>query len=108
LTPSHIWKTKDGQTIRITDMSDSHLVNAIKMIQRNIQSYKSQIIEQEIDYVTRFSGDPTFNSIVGEDVVYKYMDMEDEKFLLDYHPTYKIMLGEAQHRGLELCTKIKI
>lgn len=104
MKPSEVWITKSGQSIKIKDMSVSHLTNTIKMIRRNVKEYKSQLIEKEIGYLTRFSGDPDFNAIIADDVVYKYTDMEDEEFLINHHPTYKIMLGELQEKvGEALC-----
>lgn len=32
--PEYIWITKDGKKINVRDMTDSHLANAIKMLQK--------------------------------------------------------------------------
>ena len=32
---SMVWTTRDGRHIRITDMTDQHLVNTLRMLERN-------------------------------------------------------------------------
>ena len=37
------WKTRDGKCIAISDMSDSHLLNAFRMLQRMEQDYLDMV-----------------------------------------------------------------
>jgi hypothetical protein len=42
-TDQTIWTTKDGQRIRICDMTDSHLTNVIDYLEKMIQHIKDDL-----------------------------------------------------------------
>ena len=49
-----VWATKDGTEIRITEMSDSHLRNAIAMLKRNNDEFNLnlpwiEVMEEELE-----------------------------------------------------------
>lgn len=73
---------RDGTLIPIKDMSDSHLINTIKMLRRNVERYK----------MTHLA------IAMGE----YYYHMSDEEFLLSHIDTYGDLINELMKRGLEL------
>jgi hypothetical protein len=50
-----MWKTKDGKSIRIRDMEDSHLVNAIRFLARAHERYVRDACA--IDVAAIFNGE---------------------------------------------------
>lgn len=39
----HLWKTKEGNTINIADMDDTHLANSTAMLERRIDLFKKNL-----------------------------------------------------------------
>lgn len=72
------WTTKDGRRLKIQEMTDQHLINTIRYVERN--QYK---------YVMCFGGGS------GEDVWYEEKE-------IDLMPQYLDMRREAYRRGLRL------
>ena len=46
-SPEPSWKTKEGKTIEIKDMEDSHIINSAKMMARNGHDWR-EIFGKEI------------------------------------------------------------
>lgn len=61
------WKTKDGTEIKISEMGDSHLVNIIKMLERNADDAESSV-EGYFDeyYYDRYLSDTPYDNLVNE------------------------------------------
>jgi len=81
-----LWKTKDGKRIRICDMEDSHLLNAIKCLERMVVIEKLE---------TPF---PSFN---GEMAQY-YSEQAYDQILNSppeyFFPIYEDLLNERERR----------
>ena len=84
-----IWVTKDGQSIRVKDMTDSHLVNTIRFLKRKSLN--------ELYSLSCF--------IQGEQASYMIDDMitshEDDEVASYYNSSiYNTMIDEACKRGI--------
>lgn len=68
-----IWVTKDKRKIRICDMSDSHLSNTIRLLER----------EAEEDYLVEFNSFPFGMSFGGEIAQMEYERACDDMYFRD-------------------------
>jgi phosphoribosylamine-glycine ligase len=84
------WTMANGQKIRICDMTDTHLVNAIKMCEREHERAKATLLF------------PSF--ITGEEASW-LAEQDYENFLAsgpeESFPLYEDLCEEAYRRGLE-------
>lgn len=90
------WTTKDGTEILISEMTDAHILNCIKMFKRNAPISKELAIQEMI-------GCPMPNG----DIASYYVSLEmDELFgadpleLLEQEKNYQALTAEAIKRGL--------
>jgi hypothetical protein len=62
--PSNVWVTKDRQQIKVSDMTDAHLVNTIRYLRK---LYGTQL-DEEIEDIEESDTVPAFASMLEEAV----------------------------------------
>ena len=88
-----LWITRDGQTLEITEMSDSHLENAIAMLKRKAQGIRTcEALNAEAAWIMAADTDPDFlvDSI--------FVSPEDSWGWLKRTPLVKAMRRERKRR----------
>lgn len=109
--PDQIWTTKEGQRIPVPMMQDSHLLNVIAFLRRNVEHYKKQVAMGDLVQATAvgmmfenapFHGDESFDEWYNSQIerAQKIWDMPTDKFLRGYHPIWKYLIQEAYKRKL--------
>lgn len=91
------WTTKDGERMLMSDMSDGHLVNSAKMMQRNGGALWQQAIMRMMTGMQP-RGDGAQDAFDSE--LQALENMSGEEFLAQ-HPTYQGLLHELKKRNLE-------
>lgn len=84
------WTTAEGHEIQIVKMSDSHLINTIKLLKRSANELKGNVAAN----IAEASGD-VFG---GMDII----EMDDEEFLTIYVDQYNALIEELNNRELKL------
>lgn len=92
-----VWTTKDGTKVRISDMSDTHLCNTIRMLERGAEARRNIALLEAYSIEACVSGDMA-SLCISQDI--KALQEGDlDQFL---PPIYEHLLGEAYKRGLKL------
>ena len=86
------WKQKDGTTIRICDMTDRHLINAITLIEKATQQHDHVFAMTP----NPFHGDIAFNLM--EQAQDNILEGTDETDPADLYPIYNKLLAESNRR----------
>lgn len=97
-----VWKTKDGRELPVSKMTDSHLINTIKMCRRNCNKMIHTDQEQLMGAEAFLSGEMALDSI---DSCLDYFDSEffdEEEYLEERVKGYKWVKEEASKRKLEI------
>ena len=89
------WTTKDGTKIRIMDMSDSHLLNTIKMLERVTEARR--IIAIQDGWNALFSVQGEYASMMIEQEVNALEDGDVSSLMPEI---YEDLIEEAHHRNL--------
>lgn len=92
-----IWVTKDGQHIPVKQMTDSHLVNTIRMLRRYAEPRKAAH-EMALDAYMVDAPDGAADAANGELVQLENMDIDE--YIEGEIITFPAMLAEAKRRGL--------
>lgn len=93
-----VWRTKSGQVIRVCDMTDFHLVNAINFLKR---SYISYHLKSLYNIEKMISGELASDMIDASINDFCENDPEDDDIAREY-PIYKDLLDEALVRDIEI------
>ena len=92
-----LWKTKDGHKIRICDMSDSHLLNAIRMLEKMTDTKESQLISDGYNALCCVSGEMAIMHIESD-----LDDLERNGLdVVECFPIYENLVEDAIRRGLK-------
>lgn len=82
------WTQKNGKKIRIKDMSDQHLINTIKMLERRLEEAK-----RNMPY-------PMFNGDMAQWFAEQDYDAFQKSVVSDHVPIYDDLIEEKIMRGL--------
>lgn len=84
-----IWVTREGKKIKVKDMTDSHLLNSIKYLDRRLESMKITM-----PY-------PNFNGEMAQFCAEQDWDHFQNSEPSDYWPIYETLCKEISKRGLD-------
>ena len=94
------WKTKDGTDILIKDMTDRHLLNSIKFLEKYERHVRWSLVKQ-IDFLLGGTKGEVAQDMMNDHIDDLTMDHEDSSDLFEeYCPAYYDLLEEAKSRGL--------
>jgi len=88
------WTKQDGTQIRVCDMTDSHLLSAMRMLLRYA---KSQKLQDDVLYAS----DPDLSGIAQDVFDDEAEDQWSSPWEYYLHPHYFIMQLDAERRGLQ-------
>lgn len=91
-----VWTTKDGRRIRVCDMADRHLLNTMRMLQRQARIKEIQLIQEGAAALHIVGGELAAMTI--EEEIDRLL--EDGVSPYDIHPAYGAMCIECTRRGL--------
>lgn len=92
-----MWTTKEGEKIPVQKMDDQHLINSIKMMERNFHKRKSVMLEGAYEMEGMLRGELALEAI-GREIE----ELEDADEPGDFWPIYYDLVEEANKRGLEI------
>ena len=93
-----LWKTKDGRKIRICDMSDSHLINTIKFLNRAAENVRNEEINAAESMSFSLQGEMALDAIDAE-IRWLYDSRPDAA---NYWRIYKNLMDDVYRRNLKL------
>lgn len=94
------WTQKNGKKIRICDMTDSHLVNTIRMLDRVEDSSYERALSNAYGALAFMRGEMAIASIESE---IQHMEEDwDGDIEAPHHPLYNDLMLEVERRGLKL------
>lgn len=92
-----LWTTKNGTKLRICDMGDSHLVNAIKLCQRKAASELTEEIGAAYGVLAGLNGEMA--QFYCEQDIARMEESHPDDFLESF-PLFEKLCLEAERRGI--------
>ncbi len=95
-----LWVTKDGVRVKIKNMTDSHLINTIKFLER----WAAHTLDQarsSVSYMVDTCNGEMAEYCLEQEVEF-LNEANPEDFLHERTHCYAPMLNELSHRGLEI------
>jgi hypothetical protein len=92
-----VWTTREGVEIYIKDMTDKHLVNSLRMLERNTEAGRQKAIAMGELFLTTLRGEQAQYSIEQELANLESGEIDTR----DIFPVYDDLVEEAEKRGLE-------
>lgn len=93
-----IWKTKEGVKIRVCDMTDRHLLNAIAMLERWAPKALASTQSAAWSFLGTLQGDVAQYTM--EQEISRLEEMTSDEFLEESLPMYEKLCLERQRRKL--------
>lgn len=92
------WRTRDGTVLSIPDMDSKHILNCIRMLERNVGNFR---LYYELSYVINLPRPRTDATQDALDMELEQLaHMDDLTWLKEYHETYKELVREAKERKI--------
>jgi hypothetical protein len=93
------WTTRDGRVIKIKDMSDGHLVNTIKYLERNAPQIRSRLYRGLCSFASRLIGEM---AMVQVDKVLEVFEETDAIDIMKEYTPYDTLVWHAKRRKLPI------
>jgi len=97
-TTHDTWVTADHKQVKIVDMSNYHLLNALRLLHRRIRVFIDRHLAYYKDADTMTHTDLATEHIASQIDYWDNIDPHD--LLMDYEPSYPTMIDELNNRGL--------
>lgn len=93
------WTTKDGKTLLLSEMTDSHLENAIRYLARRASHYQSREVSSlDIYAIDAPDGASECAYMAMEEV----LNMEPDEYMQEHHEPFQRLMEEAKRRKLKI------
>lgn len=94
------WVTREGKSIHVKMMTDSHIVNTIRYLRKWAAMARPQLAMQADHYASNTGGEMA--AIAASEEATRLYDMDDDDFIEMEIPTWEKLLAEAEKRGLAI------